>query len=173
VLRTWFFQAAEIMIAASGSRRHAGITAEVLIERLSGIPFDVEYTSEYEYPPDSDNQRAAVKVISQSGETSDTLAGSVALTPSDALWLLLNRSGWCSEDFEQLIDEAYLVLDTRLTGKTMSSPDHPHHFESFNRGGGRLHRLKVSRRANDSLERTMVGFNDAVHEFAGTILGRS
>lgn len=79
--------------------------------------------------------------------------------------MLLYRSGRDSEDFEQLVDKAYLVLDTRLTGKTMPSPDHPHHLESFDRSGGRLHRLKTSRGANDSLEGTMVCFNDVVQIF--------
>lgn len=58
------------MIAASGSSGDAGLPAEVLVERLSGIHVDVEYA----YRPDSDNKRAAIMGISQSGETSDTLA---------------------------------------------------------------------------------------------------
>src|SRR5580692_10703629 len=37
----------KIVIAASGSSRHAGQFAELLIEDLSGIPVDVEYASEY------------------------------------------------------------------------------------------------------------------------------
>jgi hypothetical protein len=90
----------------------------------------------------------------------------------DAVCLLLYRSGCDSEDFEQLVDEAYLVLDTRLAGKTMSSPDHPHHFESFDRGRGFLHRLKASRRANDSLEGTVISFDDVVQVFVRAMLCR-
>lgn len=74
-LRTWL-QAArgEIVIAASGSSRHAGLVAELMFEDLSGIAVDVEYASEYCYRRESATKQAAVIVISQSGETADTLA---------------------------------------------------------------------------------------------------
>ena len=64
----------EIVIAASGSSRHAGLVAELLIEDLSGIAVDVEYASEYCYRSEKSLKNAAVIVISQSGETADTLA---------------------------------------------------------------------------------------------------
>jgi glucosamine--fructose-6-phosphate aminotransferase (isomerizing) len=63
-----------ILIAASGSSRHAGLLAELLIEDLSGIAVDVEYASEYSYRSETSLTDAAVLVISQSGETADTLA---------------------------------------------------------------------------------------------------
>ncbi|MEO6802906.1 MAG: SIS domain-containing protein [Granulicella sp.] len=65
---------AEIVIAASGSSRHAGMVAELLIEDRSGIAVDVEYASEYSYRPADALKKAAVLVVSQSGETADTLA---------------------------------------------------------------------------------------------------
>ncbi len=64
----------KIVIAASGSSRHAGLLAELIIEDLSGIPVDVEYASEYCYRSEKAMTNAAVMVISQSGETADTLA---------------------------------------------------------------------------------------------------
>jgi glucosamine--fructose-6-phosphate aminotransferase (isomerizing) len=64
----------KIIIAASGSSRHAGLLAELLIEDLSGIPVDVEYASEYSYRSEKALANNAVMVISQSGETADTLA---------------------------------------------------------------------------------------------------
>ena len=64
----------KIVIAASGSSRHAGQLAELLIEDLSGIPVDVEYASEYSYRSEKALTNSAVMVISQSGETADTLA---------------------------------------------------------------------------------------------------
>ncbi len=64
----------KIVIAASGSSRHAGLLAELIIEDLSGIPVDVEYASEYCYRSEKAMSNAAVMVISQSGETADTLA---------------------------------------------------------------------------------------------------
>lgn len=74
-IRQWFVAAkGEIVIAASGSSRHAGLVAELLIEDLSGIAVDVEYASEYCYRSEKSLKNAAVIVISQSGETADTLA---------------------------------------------------------------------------------------------------
>jgi glutamine---fructose-6-phosphate transaminase (isomerizing) len=64
----------KLLIAASGSSRHAGLWAELIIEDLSGIAVDVEYASEYCYRSEKSLTDAAVMVISQSGETADTLA---------------------------------------------------------------------------------------------------
>ncbi len=64
----------KIVIAASGSSRHAGLLAELIIEDLSGIPVDVEYASEYSYRSEKALTNNAVMVVSQSGETADTLA---------------------------------------------------------------------------------------------------
>jgi glucosamine--fructose-6-phosphate aminotransferase (isomerizing) len=63
-----------IVIAASGSSRHAGLLAEILIEDLTGIAVDVEYASEYCCRSETSLANVAVMVISQSGETADTLA---------------------------------------------------------------------------------------------------
>ncbi len=73
-LRRWLENARAIVIAASGSSRHAGQVAELFIEDHSGIPVDVEYASEYIYRSEQGLQNASVLVISQSGETADTLA---------------------------------------------------------------------------------------------------
>jgi glucosamine--fructose-6-phosphate aminotransferase (isomerizing) len=74
-IREWFAAVeGEIVIAASGSSRHAGLVAELLIEDLGGIAVDVEYASEYCYRSEKSLKNAAVIVISQSGETADTLA---------------------------------------------------------------------------------------------------
>lgn len=74
-VRDWLRTAeAEIVIAASGSSRHAGQVAELFIEDRSGIAVDVEYASEYSYRSERALKDASVLVISQSGETADTLA---------------------------------------------------------------------------------------------------
>ena len=74
-IRNWLRNAnGAIVIAASGSSRHAGLVAELLIEELSGIAVDVEYASEYTYSSEKVRHRGSVMVISQSGETADTLA---------------------------------------------------------------------------------------------------
>lgn len=74
-IRQWLREAQrDIVISASGSSRHAGLVAELLIEDRAGIHVDVEYASEYSYRSEHSLKSAAVMVISQSGETVDTLA---------------------------------------------------------------------------------------------------
>ena len=63
-----------IVIAASGSSRHAGLAAEIMLEDLVGLTVDVEYASEYCYRSTHTLQNPGVIVVSQSGETADTLA---------------------------------------------------------------------------------------------------
>ena len=63
-----------LVIAASGSSRHAGLAGEIMLEDLAGIPVDVEYASEYTYRSTHTLRNPGVLVISQSGETADTLA---------------------------------------------------------------------------------------------------
>jgi glucosamine--fructose-6-phosphate aminotransferase (isomerizing) len=64
----------EIVIVASGSSRHAAMVAELQFEQLAAVPVDVEYASEYTSRPEKTLKRASVIVVSQSGETADTLA---------------------------------------------------------------------------------------------------
>ena len=73
-LAGWANPAGEVLIAASGSSRHSGLAGEILLEDLCGLAVDVEYASEYSCRGGRDPRRPAVIVISQSGETSDTLA---------------------------------------------------------------------------------------------------
>ena len=74
-IRQWLKNAGgDIIIAASGSSRHAGLVAELTLEEFSGITVDVEYASEYSYSSAKTRRNGAVMVISQSGETADTLA---------------------------------------------------------------------------------------------------
>jgi len=64
----------KLIIAASGSSRHAGLAGEIMIEDLSGVAVDVEYASEYSYRSTHAAVDPIVMVITQSGETADTLA---------------------------------------------------------------------------------------------------
>ncbi|HEX3822775.1 MAG TPA: isomerizing glutamine--fructose-6-phosphate transaminase [Candidatus Sulfotelmatobacter sp.] len=64
----------KVIIAASGSSRHAGLAGEIMIEDLSGVPVDVEYASEYCYRSTHAAVDPIVMVITQSGETADTMA---------------------------------------------------------------------------------------------------
>jgi glucosamine--fructose-6-phosphate aminotransferase (isomerizing) len=64
----------DLVIAASGSSRHAGLSAEIMLEDAAGLAVDVEYASEYITRSTNTKRDPAVLVISQSGETADTLA---------------------------------------------------------------------------------------------------
>jgi glucosamine--fructose-6-phosphate aminotransferase (isomerizing) len=70
----WLNPRGEVLIAASGSSRHAGLAAEIIFEDLCGLAVDVEYASEYSCRVAANPRQPSVLVISQSGETSDTLA---------------------------------------------------------------------------------------------------
>jgi glutamine---fructose-6-phosphate transaminase (isomerizing) len=63
-----------MIIAASGSSRHAGLAGEIMIEDLAGVPVDVEYASEYSCRSTHAGADPIVVVITQSGETADTIA---------------------------------------------------------------------------------------------------
>jgi glutamine---fructose-6-phosphate transaminase (isomerizing) len=68
------FAFTKIIIAASGSSRHAGLAGEIILEDLAGIAVDVEYASEYCYRSTHAGADPIVLVITQSGETADTIA---------------------------------------------------------------------------------------------------
>ena len=77
LLAGWSIPEGEILIAASGSSRPSGLAAEILLEDLCGLAVDVEYASEYSCrggKGKDDVRHPSVLVLSQSGETSDTLA---------------------------------------------------------------------------------------------------
>ena len=63
-----------IILCACGTSWHAALVGEYLIESLARIPVEVEYASEFRYRNPILRQNDAVLVISQSGETADTLA---------------------------------------------------------------------------------------------------
>ena len=63
-----------IQILACGTSYYAGMTARYWLESIAGIPTQVEIASEYRYREPAINPNALVVVISQSGETADTLA---------------------------------------------------------------------------------------------------
>tara|TARA_B100000989_G_scaffold179422_1_gene134793 strand:- start:2307 stop:4142 length:1836 start_codon:yes stop_codon:yes gene_type:complete len=66
--------ARRIIIAACGTSWHSGLVAEYLFEDLAQIPVEVEYASEFRYKNPLIYHDDIVIVISQSGETADTLA---------------------------------------------------------------------------------------------------
>lgn len=68
-------QVERIVIAACGTSWHAGLVGEYLFEELAHVPVEVEYASEFRYRNAPLETNTLVLVITQSGETADTLAG--------------------------------------------------------------------------------------------------
>ena len=64
----------KIDIVACGSAYHAGLVGKNLIEEFSNVPVNVEIASEYRYKKLFLDEETLVIVVSQSGETADTLA---------------------------------------------------------------------------------------------------
>lgn len=64
----------KIMITACGTAYHAGLVAKYYIEQLAYIPVEVDIASEFRYRKPLVDSSTLVIVISQSGETSDSLA---------------------------------------------------------------------------------------------------
>lgn len=64
----------KIDIAASGSSRHAGLAGEFMIERMTGIPVEVDFASQYCYRDPIVEPCELAVFISQSGTTVDTVA---------------------------------------------------------------------------------------------------
>ena len=64
----------QVEILACGTSWHAGLVGKFLIEQLARIRVDVDYGSEYRYRNPIAGNRTLAVVITQSGETADTLA---------------------------------------------------------------------------------------------------
>ncbi len=63
-----------IKIAACGTSWHAGLAGQYMIEQLARISVDVDYGSEFRYRDPVVDENTLLLVISQSGETADTIA---------------------------------------------------------------------------------------------------
>jgi glucosamine--fructose-6-phosphate aminotransferase (isomerizing) len=72
--RDKFLKAKRIIICACGTSWHAGLIGKYIIEELTRIPVEVEYSSEFRYRNPVITKEDIVIAISQSGETADTLA---------------------------------------------------------------------------------------------------
>ncbi|HEX7286381.1 MAG TPA: glutamine--fructose-6-phosphate transaminase (isomerizing) [Candidatus Angelobacter sp.] len=64
----------KINIAACGTSWHAGLAGKFMIERLARIPVEVDYASEYRYRDPIISLNELALLITQSGETADTIA---------------------------------------------------------------------------------------------------
>jgi glucosamine--fructose-6-phosphate aminotransferase (isomerizing) len=74
-----------IVIVACGTASYAGMLGEYFIEELAGIPVEVQIGSEFKYRDEPFSRGTALIVVSQSGETADTIA---ALTKAEKYGVL-------------------------------------------------------------------------------------
>jgi glucosamine--fructose-6-phosphate aminotransferase (isomerizing) len=65
---------AQVKIIACGTSWHAGLAAKFMIEKLARLPVEVDYGSEFRYRDPIIPPRTLTVVITQSGETADTIA---------------------------------------------------------------------------------------------------
>lgn len=63
-----------ITVAACGTSWHAGIAGKYMLEQLARVPVEVDYASEFRYRNPVLDENTLLIVISQSGETADTIA---------------------------------------------------------------------------------------------------
>jgi len=102
-------QVRQVHIVACGTSFHAGLVARYQLEQLAGIPCMVEVASEYRYRNPVVPDNALFVVISQSGETADTLAALRHAKKSGYLTTL----AICNVPESSIVREADLVLMTR------------------------------------------------------------
>ena len=76
-----------ILIIACGTSYYAGLIGEYLFEEISHIPVEVQLASEFRYKTEPLSRSTAVLVISQSGETADTIAALQKIETSGILKL--------------------------------------------------------------------------------------
>jgi glutamine---fructose-6-phosphate transaminase (isomerizing) len=88
-----------IQIVAAGTSRHAGLAGKFMIERLARVPVEVDYASEFRYRDPLVGPETLTILLTQSGETADTIAaqreakakGSKTLVISNVLGSMVPR----------------------------------------------------------------------------------
>ncbi len=65
----------KIQIVGAGTSRHAGLAGKIMIERLARVPVEVDYASEFRYRDPLVDPKTLTILLTQSGETADTIAG--------------------------------------------------------------------------------------------------
>ncbi len=84
----------KLFIVACGTSAYAGMAGKAIIERLAGLPVEVDIASEFRYRDPIIAPDTAVLAITQSGETVDTLAAMEEARRKGALlWTIVNAQG--------------------------------------------------------------------------------
>jgi glutamine---fructose-6-phosphate transaminase (isomerizing) len=98
-----------VLVLACGTSYHAGLVARYWLESIAGLPCTVEIASEYRYRDSVPDPDTLVVVISQSGETADTLA---ALKHAKSLGMTKTLA-ICNVPESAIVREAALRFITR------------------------------------------------------------
>ena len=86
----------QVRIVACGTSWHAALAGKFMIEELSQLPVEVDYGSEFRYRDPILNDKTLTVLISQSGETADTLAAQRKRSARDrGLWRSATSSAPC------------------------------------------------------------------------------
>lgn len=101
----WITQFSSATICACGTSYHAALVASYLLERLAQIPVKVEIASEFRYRNPFLDPKSLFIVISQSGETADTLEALKMANCSGLTTLAL-----CNTDNSSIVREATRTL---------------------------------------------------------------
>lgn len=104
-----FDQVKNVQIVACGTSYHAGMVARYWLEEIAGIPCEVEVASEFRYRKRVQHEGTLLVIISQSGETADTLAALRNAQPGEFLGSLVVSN----VDNSSLVRECDLVFLTR------------------------------------------------------------
>jgi glucosamine--fructose-6-phosphate aminotransferase (isomerizing) len=103
----------QVLVIACGTSYHAGLVARYWLESVAGVPCTVEIASEYRYRVSVPDPDTLVVVISQSGETADTLA---ALKHATSLGMTRTLA-ICN------VPESAVVREARLRFITRAGPE--------------------------------------------------
>ena len=98
-----------VQVVACGTSYHAGLVARYWLEELAGIPCQVEIASEFRYRQRVTQPATLLIIVSQSGETADTLAALRGIRPREFLASLAISN----VDNSTLVRESDLVFLTR------------------------------------------------------------
>ncbi len=104
-----FAEIDRVLILACGTSHYAGCVARYWLEAIAGVPTVVEIASEYRYRTSVADPRTLVVVVSQSGETADTLA---ALRHAQALGMRQTLA-ICNVATSAMVRECELAYVTR------------------------------------------------------------
>ena len=102
-------QVEQIHIVACGTSHHAGMVGRYWLEKLAGVPVNVELASEFRYRDPVVPPKTLFITLSQSGETADTLAALRYAKDAGYAWTLTI----CNSPQSSMVHESDLVMLTR------------------------------------------------------------